>query len=102
MSARPVLVFASFRPASGKEEEVLNVLKGMVGATRAEPGNETYDLYAAESEEGRTFHLFERYVGQGALEAHRASDHYKQYRADIPDLLDGPIDVVVLQEVDVA
>ena len=31
-------------------------------------------------------------------QAHRDSDHYKAYRAAIPDLLDGPIGVIVLTE----
>jgi len=99
--ADPVLVFATFRPLEGKEQEVLDVLAPMLVHTRLEPGNEVYDLYRSEGD-GVAFHLFERYTDAGALEAHRASEHYKTYRAAIPALLAEPIGVVVLNEVDVA
>lgn len=45
MADEPVLVFASFEPKAGQEEAVEAILKGMVGPTRQEPGNEIYDLY---------------------------------------------------------
>jgi quinol monooxygenase YgiN len=34
------------------------------------------------------------------LEAHRASDHYVEYRRKVADLLDAPIDVLVLDSLD--
>lgn len=100
--AAPVLVFATFRPAEGKEQAVLDVLAPMLVHTRQEPGNEVYDLYRSSPDSGPALHLWERYVDQEALEAHRATDHYKAYRAAIGDLLASPIEVVVLTEVDVA
>jgi quinol monooxygenase YgiN len=100
MGSDAVLVFATFHPKQGRDEEVRKVLKGMVADTRAEPGNEVYDLYSSDGDEGRSFHLFERYRDQGALRAHRDAEHYKAYRAAIPDLLREPIGVVVLKEVD--
>lgn len=102
MSDQPVIVFASFYPRPGQADEVREVLDGMIGPTRAEEGNEVYDLYRADGDDGPAFHLFERYTGQDALQAHRDSDHYKAYRAAIGDLLAQPIDVVVLAEVDTA
>ena len=68
-------------------------------ATRQEPGCEQYDLFRAGSQDRPTFHLIERYANGEALEAHRATDHYRAYRAEIPDLLDEPIGVLVLTEV---
>lgn len=97
----PVLVFATFRPLEGKEQELLDILAPMLVHTRLEPGNEVYDLYRSEGD-APGYHLFERYTDADALEAHRASDHYKAYRAAIPEILAEPIGVVVLNEVDVA
>lgn len=99
--ADPVLVFATFHPLEGKEQEVLEILAPMLEHTRLEPGNEVYDLYRSGGD-SPVLHLFERYSDAAALEAHRASDHYKAYRAAIPDLLAEPIGVLVLNEVDVA
>lgn len=102
MAGNPVIVFASFSPNAGQEGDVEEILKGMVGPTRAEPGNETYDLYekTAEAEGPKTFHLFERYTDADALQAHRDSEHYKAYRAKIADYLSEPIGVAVLDAVD--
>jgi quinol monooxygenase YgiN len=98
--SQPVVVFASFVPAAGNTDAVREVLVGMRAATRQEPGNEIYDLYSADSDGQVTYHLIERYRDGEALQAHRDTDHYKAYRATIPDLLASPIGVVVLSEVD--
>lgn len=101
MASEPVLVFASFQPYPAEAAALRATLDTMVEHTRQEPGNQVYDLY--ESGEDRvSYHLFERYTDSDALEAHRASAHYKDYRARLPDLLEHPIEVVVLREVDVA
>jgi quinol monooxygenase YgiN len=99
MDDKAVIVFASFRPIAGKEGEVEELLSWMVGHTRAEPGCERYDLYRKQGD-GDTFHLFERYRDGEALEAHRASDHYVEYRSKVGDLLQEPIDVLVLDGLD--
>jgi quinol monooxygenase YgiN len=95
----PVSVFASFRPREGSEEALRTLLTWMVERTRAEPGCERYDLYE-ERDGGGVLHLFERYRDQEALEAHRASDHYVEYRGQVADLLAQPIGVVVLDPID--
>lgn len=101
MPADAVIVFASFRPLPGKADELHELLSWMVGHTRAEPGCERYDMYR-RAETGETFHLFERYRDADALAAHRVADHYVEYRRRVVDLLEGGIDVVVLEPVDVA
>jgi quinol monooxygenase YgiN len=100
VSNEPVLVFATFRPTAETEEALVSTLETMIEHTRAEPGNEVYDLYASDGEGARVLHLFERYRDQEALEAHRASDHYVAYRAKLPDLLASPVEVTVLSVID--
>ena len=99
MTGDPVSVFASFRPRKGSEESLRTLLAWMVEHTRAEPGCERYDLYEERDANG-ALHLFERYRDRAALEAHRASDHYVEYRRQVADLLEQPIGVVVLDPVD--
>jgi len=95
-----IMVFASFAPKPGHEADAEAELRGMVAPTRAEPGCRRYDLFRnAEGNAG--FHLFEVYDDQAALEAHRATAHYKAYRAKIPDYLAEPIGVKVLAGLDV-
>lgn len=99
--ADAVIVFASFRPLGGKADELRRLLSWMVENTRRESGCERYDLYR-QGEPAETFHLFERYRDDDALHEHRASDHYVEYRRQVPDLIEGSIDVVLLQEMDAA
>lgn len=102
MNSDPVLVIASFRPLPGAEAAVERILRGMVAPTRAEPGNDIYDLFEGVSNTAgqRTFHLFEKYLDAAALEAHRATEHYKNYRAAIAEHLAEPVGVIVLKAID--
>ena len=93
-----VAIFATFVPKPGKEQQVEGILRGMVALTRQEPGCITYELYRAQS--STWFHLFEAYRDKAAVDAHRAADHYKAYRARISDLLAEPIGVVLMDGVD--
>lgn len=101
MQDHAVTVFASFRPIPGKEPELQELLAWMVGNTRAEPGCERYDLYRGEGEPA-TFHLFESYRDGRALERHRDAAYFVEYRRRVVDLLEAPIDVVVMTGVDVS
>lgn len=95
-----VTVFASFTPSNGEADTAEQILRGMVGPSRAEPGCRRYDLYRIK-EGDPTFHIFEIYDDQAALEHHRTTEHYKAYRAKISDSLAEPISVNVLTGVDV-
>lgn len=101
MTDSAVSVFASFRPHPGQAADLRTLLEWMVERTRAEAGCERYDLYE-ERDGGGILHLFERYRDQDALEAHRATDHYVEYRRQVADLLREPIGVVVLDPIEAA
>lgn len=102
MDEAAIAVIATFHPRPDAVDETLEVLRGMVGPTRDEPGNSVYDLYREDGDGTIAFHLFEVYDDDDALQAHRGTDHYVAYRAAIGDLLAEPIGVSVLQPVDVA
>jgi quinol monooxygenase YgiN len=94
-----ISVVATFTPKQGQESAVEGILRGMIGPTRKEPGCLRYELYASADPEPQ-FVLIEAYAGQPALEAHRATDHYKSYRGRIGEALKEPIKVVVLNTID--
>lgn len=103
MSSEKVIIIASFVPKPGHEEAVENILREVAKGTRGEPGNEIYDLFGGPDAEGRaTFHLFERYRDQTAVQAHREAEHYKAYRARIQEHLAEPIKAYILKAVDTA
>ena len=97
-----IVVLASFYPKNDKNDEVKETILTMVDPTRAEEGNEIYNFYEIKNDEGKniSFHLFEIYKDTAALDFHRNTSHYKNYRSKITDLLDKPIEVKVLTSID--
>ena len=49
-----------------------------------EPGCHRFDVHQ-ETKDPALFFLFELYADEVALEAHRASEHYLQFRQDVKD-----------------
>ncbi len=95
------LVLARFHPQPGQEARVESILRGMVVNTRQEPGCHRYDLFQAESPSGaRIFCLIEKYADPAAIQAHRETPHYKEYRANIMSLLAQPVEVTILEPLD--
>ena len=97
-----ILVFASFYPKNDKWNEVKDIILSMIAPTRAEKGNETYNFYEQKKDDDKniSFHLFEVYKASAALDFHRNTSHYKNYRSKIADLLDRPIEVKILTSID--
>ena len=97
-----ITVLASFYPKNEKNNEVKETILAMVDLTRLEEGNEIYNFYEVKNDEGKniSFHLFEVYKYTTALDFHRNTSHYKNYRSKIVDLLDRPIEVKVLTSID--
>ena len=96
-----IIVFASFYPKKNKSDEVKQIILAMVNPTRAEEGNEIYNFYETKNDvdQSISYHLFEIYKDSAALDLHRNTTHYKNYRSKIIDLLDKPIDVKVLTSI---
>ena len=97
-----IVVFASFYPKKEKSSEVKNIILGMINPTRSEKGNEIYNFYEEKKDDIKniSFHLFEVYKDSAALDFHRNTSHYKNYRSKIAGLLNKPIDVKVLTSID--
>src|ERR1700728_1352426 len=69
-------VIARYTVTFGNELEVTSLLGQLGEATRAEPGNLSSATYRQLDDE-RDLVLLERYASLDALNAHRASAHYK-------------------------
>ena len=97
-----VIVFASFYPKITKNKEVKDIILSMVKPTREEEGNEIYNFYEEKNDNGKiiSFHLFEVYKNSAALDFHRNTSYYKNYRSKVVNLLDRPIEVKVLNSID--
>lgn len=97
----PISIFATIFPKPDHRDAVEQALRVMVERSRAEPGNLRYDLFLREGDE-LAFDLFELYVDPVAIEAHRNSAHYQDYRAATADWLAAPTQVRVAHPLDIA
>ncbi len=97
-----IIVLASFYPKRDKDNEAKEIITSMINPTRAEEGNELYNFYEEKNKEDKntSFHLFEIYKDSAALDFHRNTSHYKNYRSKIVDSLEKPIEVKVLNSID--
>ena len=97
-----IIVMASFHPKKDKANEVKEIILSMIKPTRSEEGNELYNFYEEKNKDGKiiSFHLFEIYKNSAALDFHRETTHYKDYRSKIDDLLEKPREVKVLNSID--
>lgn len=82
--------------------EVEQEMRIMALHSRQEEGNLRYDLLRDEKDGAVRFHVQERYRDMAAVEAHRASAHYRAYRAKAGDWFSEALQVTVLQDVDFA
>ena len=93
---------ASFYPKENKNNEVKEIILSMIKPTRKEEGNEVYNFYEENNNDKKnsSFHLFEIYKDLAALDFHKNTSHYKNYRSKIIELLEKPIEVKILNSID--
>lgn len=95
-----IVVIAALTAKEGREAEFEQVFLRMTDAVRAnEPGNSLYQL-ARSRDEPRGYRVFEAYADDAALEAHRASAHYKEGGRALRELVEAPPKVDVYDAVD--
>ncbi|ABE30130.1 antibiotic biosynthesis monooxygenase family protein [Paraburkholderia xenovorans LB400] len=82
MSEIAVVAISVAKP--GYEEQLRQVLEGLVGPTRKEQGALQYDLHR-DVQEPRRFVFVERWESREALAAHAQSAHITAYRKAVAD-----------------
>ena len=92
-------VVATIKVKAGMEKEFESVAKELVAKVNAnEPGCKLYALHVGDAPS--TYVFMERYVDQAAVEAHRASDHFKTLGRKMGEFMDGRAEVLRLREVE--
>ena len=92
-------VVATLKVKPGMEKEFEAVAKELVAKVNAnEPGCKLYALHHGEAP--NTYVFMERYADQAAVEAHRASDHFKTLGRKMGDYMDGRAEVLRIREVE--
>ena len=72
------VLLALWRAKEGKEDLVADVIRTMTPLSRGEPGCLGYQGHRAV-EDDRLFFLYETYVDAAAVDAHRASPHFREH-----------------------
>jgi len=89
-----VYVIARSVARRGRENQLRELLRGMLAPTRAESGCKLYELYESDSK-GR-FYFYETWESQAALDQHAASPHFKHLEQTVGELVEGPFEVNIL------
>ena len=87
MSQSPVYLFAKWQVKEGQLKSVLEHLPELATKSRREEGNLFFKIHQSISDVN-TLMLFESYVDEAAVQAHRNSDHFKNLVLGkiVPDL----------------
>jgi quinol monooxygenase YgiN len=95
-------VVATLRVKPGMEREFEAVARELVAKVNAnEPGCRLYALHRREDAgDAPTYVFMERYVDQAAVEAHRATEHFKTLGRKMGEFMEGRAEVMRLREVE--
>lgn len=94
-----IAVIAILRSKPDKAEEFERVFTLLAAQVRAnESGNVTYQLSRSRTEPN-TYKVLEVYRDEEALEAHRASDHFRAAGPSLGPLLDGRPEIELLDAI---
>jgi quinol monooxygenase YgiN len=92
-------VVATLKVKPGMEKEFEAVAKELVAKVNAnEPGCTLYALHRGETP--HTYVFMERYVDQAAVDAHRATEHFKALGRKMGEYMEGRPEVLRLREVE--
>jgi quinol monooxygenase YgiN len=92
-------VVATIKVKPGMEKEFEAVAKELVAKVNAnEPGCKLYALHTGDAP--NTYYFMERYVDQAAVEAHRATEHFKTLGRKMGEFMDGRPEILRLREVE--
>jgi quinol monooxygenase YgiN len=92
-----VYVIARSVARKGKENQLRELLRGMLAPTRAESGCKLYELYESGSK-GR-FYFYEIWESQAALDQHAASPHFKRLEQTVGAFVQEPFEVNILERI---
>lgn len=73
-----ICIAVTYLIQEGRDEEAVALFRPLAEQTRTEPGCKMYAVHRSPSEP-RRFFLYEQYVDQAALDAHRTAPHFEKY-----------------------
>lgn len=96
-----ISVIAKIPLQDGKADEFAEAFRAMSAGVATEEGNFLYSLNFSKKEPNMAV-IMERYTDKDALGVHSQSDHYKAFGPSIKDIVAGPAEVIIMNEIDAA
>ena len=83
-----IVLVVVWKAKPGQEAETEKVLRSLTEASRKEPGCAVYQVHR-HKERRDEFFIYEKYTDEAALQAHRATQHFREYaRGELPKVAD--------------
>ncbi len=92
-----VAVIAKMKIKEGKMDEATELFRGLVPKVGQEEGTVGYAL-CRDSRNPALLVVIERYRDKEAIQAHSSTPHFKEFSAAVAPLLDGKMDLSILEE----
>ncbi len=92
-----VRVIARAVAREGKADELKALLSGLIKPTRAEAGCKFYELFASNLP--GLVYFNELWESKAHLDAHAASSHFTEIIGKAKDLMQGPMEINLLEEI---
>jgi quinol monooxygenase YgiN len=73
-----IALIATLTAKPGRFDELVELVRGMVGEAVAEPGTEVYTANVSEADDGVVW-MYELYADEEALAAHSSSDAMRRF-----------------------
>lgn len=86
-----VTVLFECKAKAGKEEELRQLIQGLVTPTRSEAGCISYEFHTVENQPG-VFIAWELWVSQAALEAHLKTPPLQNFARRAPELMESSLE----------
>lgn len=83
---------------SDSVDEFLKITQPIIEASRKEPGNIAYDLYA-DSSSPEKYAFIEVWKDQDAIDSHNASSHFQAFVSAAGPLFGGELDIRLYQKI---
>lgn len=94
----PLVSLAIMQARPDQHDQLRAALKALVPLTRLEPGCIDYTLFEQADAPG-TFYMRESFTDRAALTAHVASPYFQAFAKRFDELLDRPLQLIILTEV---
>ena len=92
-----IAVFAKCKVVAGKENEFTRLALALAEKSRQESANVSYDILSEFDNTTNEFYFLEKWTDKAGLDAHMATEHFKETIAAVQKITEGDLEIHVYQ-----